>query len=672
MLSFPQFNCAGKFVAYSFARESGTLRNFVVLTLVSGVVAAALSLVMFYLGSNYLSDSSGPTILSDQSLSGYIGIVIGAGVALGGSLVAIMLAERAVDSSNKQVDLTDRANRIAERQTPEAQLASEAAANYERLKGMLLTLPSLMRRAQRDGCFGPGGDRGILADLVGIVSGPSRALLESSVPATITNLASTLETRAAAKRGEGNYRVQRQHYFEYAFSSISYDLVFIGRLLDPQAEMSDDVPLQMHLQRLLHAIFSLVWEIDRLLKEADKEVQQLKGLGVSSSSDASTPAEIYQKGPGKFSQFEVSFIERVMPVVQLNTELWLHDDFRKLAEMSLKHLRNPNYSAATEITAENPIGPDGAVLLALHDSGHAEAMLEIERRAALIGVPHIVRLDEAAWEGIADEVDEKHVPIFWITEKAGDRLIQLQTYLKDKPGRWAKRIVVIEQIDLANDSSNTPSEKYLTLFEQITCWRAVRRINYLLDVLSAEEPAYVMETTLPSREHTVQALGRARAAFQRGTEGAWLQLPEGQWLINFVGPMFEHAATAIGSVPEEGPGFGLRWALQCNALLELMQADSEPQPDATTADEDGDAVHPLQFVSDCYPEFKATLEELSLAPLVDRPWYAFAGINQPSLRDLSFPDTSFYGVAYIGSRFTVGASPLGELLAQARPVKCLF
>ena len=658
-------------MAYLIANDSGTLRNFVVLTLFSCVVAAVLSLALFYFGSDYLSTSTGPTTLTDQSLSGYIGIIIGAGVALGGSLVAIMLAERAVDSANKQVDLTDRANGIAERQTPEAQLASEAASHYERLKGMLLTVPSFMRRAQRDGCFSPGSDRSILVDLVGIVSGSTRALLESSVPATITNLASTLETRARARQGADAYEVQRQRYFEYAFSSISYDLVYIGRqLAGPVGPNEDAVLLQMHLQRLLHAIFSVVREVDRLLKAAEKEVERLKNLGTS-NSEASTPAQMYKKGPGQLSQFEISFIERVMPVVDLNTKLWLPDDFHKLATISLKRLRRENYSVATLLRPETRIDPSGGLILALHDSGHAEAMLKIESSAAVHGTPQVVRLDEGSWEQKAEKVDKKHVPIFWITEKAGDRLVRLQSFLEERRGHWGKQVVVVEQIDLADDSSNTPSGKYLTLFDQITCWRALNQVHEMLEAMK-DDPNDPAETSLPSREQANEVLGRARVGFQQEEGGQRLKLPQGQWLRDFVGPMFERAAAAVGSVPENYPGFGADWAMQCNVLLEASQGGTLRRLDNVEVDRDAEAAHPLQFVSDYYAEFRATLEELARAPLVERPWYAFAGINQPSLRDFSFPNTSFYGVAYIGSGFTLGESRLTDLLAYSRPVYRLF
>jgi hypothetical protein len=128
------------------ARDSRIMRRFVISTFVCEIIAAGLSLALLHVGSSYLPEPD--LVLSDQSLSGYIGIVIGAAVALGGSLVAIRLAERAADSSDKQMELTGMANRIAERQTPEAQLASEATAHYERLKGMLITVPSLIRRAQ--------------------------------------------------------------------------------------------------------------------------------------------------------------------------------------------------------------------------------------------------------------------------------------------------------------------------------------------------------------------------------------------------------------------------------------------------------------------------------------------------------------------------------------------
>lgn len=698
-------------------KKPTTLRKFVVSTVGSGLIAAGISWWLFTVGSNYLGNGIEPAavLLSDQSLSGYIGIVIGAAVALGGSFVAIMLAERAVESSNDQVKLTERANEIAERQTPEAQLASDAAVHYERLKGMLITVPSFMRRAQRDGCFAPGGDHTILRDLVGIVSVPVRNMLGSNVPATIASLAWTLETRRKAAALDSQvWQVQRQRYFEYAFSSISYDLVHIEGLLAASVQPNQEIEmLQMHLQRLLHAIFSLARHIDHLLLTAEKEEIRSSAEARQSELVPRGEAQAFIKEASRFSKFELSFIMRVMPAVKLNSKLWLGDDFKRLARESVRHLdlKGHEQMEAWPLNRDTLEMSQGGLILALHDSGHAEAIQRIEYSFtpregpeetglepfgnARSGSkrPALIRLDDGGWVDEAEKKDGTHVPIFWITERAGDRLVQLQRYLDRQNGRWSKHIVVFDQVEFAEDSPNTATSKYLTLFDQLACRRVFAAVSNLCGAVQ-ERGGGLPDELEEQHERVRQALKRARRAFHDNGSVDKLELPGGHYLTDYVQPMIEHAAAATDSVPEGWTGFALTWALQCNELLDQIQSDQlyqEDLADERPADggaaaipgsqgneqvmqdthpevEPAERADPFHFVATCFTEFKTTMEELAKAPLLDRPWYAYAGIDHNQApRDYSFPNTTFYGVAYIDSEFKIPrTSPLMEVLLDSR------
>lgn len=660
-------------------RKVGTIGQFLFWTVIFGLTAACIAYGLFSVGTPYVKGSA----LTDQSLAGYIALVIGAAVAFAGSLVAIRLAGRALDSSLLQVELTNVANSIAERQTPEAQLAADAASHYERLKGMLITMPSLMRRAQRDGCFGPGANRALLQDLIRVIAGPARTLLDSSVPATIINLSRTLDERFDRELVSVRMRgVQRQRYFEYALSSISYDLVHVAHQLElPPGPGNDGEALQMHLQRLLHALFSTVRELDRLIGAAAREIDAEPAVGIQPNAEA-VAALGETRLTGQFSTFDVSFISKVMPVVKLNPDLWLKDDFAKLAKATVRKLAlTLPERIVTSLEETGAAAVDtGGLILALHDSGHAQAMQAIENAVASGHQrPVVVRLDDGGWTECADRVNEHNVPLFWITEQAGERLIQLETYLAANVERWPRRIVIVDQVELAEDTPNTSSKKYLTLFERLACWRAFVLLRDLCDDATGTK-AHALDNVQMTDRRVQDALMRARGRYSDGLRADDLTLPVGQHLTDSMGPMFEAAAVAAEADRGDVEGMGVSWTLACNAALELIQSASAsarddaidgPAPDEPTVG----LADPIDFSSARYPAFKAALDELARVPLLDAPLYAFASVNAQSLREFSLPRTAIFGVAYIDSAFGIGSRPselFRMLAAPGRPVYRLF
>lgn len=195
---------------------------FTLLVVVGATITAGLSWGVYYWGSDFILPASAPQI-TDQSLASYVGSIFGTSVALAGSFVAIVLAKRAVELSESQNRLAERQSeealdiasqqtrlaeesvRLADRQSLEAEAAVAAAEEYRRLKGMLITFPAILRKAQRDGVFAGtvnvseiSGEQAVdtLAILNGVIepiASTCRRFLESGAPSAIISLSKAID-----------------------------------------------------------------------------------------------------------------------------------------------------------------------------------------------------------------------------------------------------------------------------------------------------------------------------------------------------------------------------------------------------------------------------------------------------------------------------------------------
>ncbi|WP_170976671.1 hypothetical protein [Massilia sp. HP4] len=375
-------------------------------------------------------------VVGQQEWVAYLGIIFATAVAFAGSLVAIMLASRALDSAKAQSELaehankiadaqsklSDQANKIAERQSTESMMAVDGSARYQQFKSILFTMPIMLRRAQRDRLFDDHGNIALLGQIVQTMGTALDAFLSSSVPATAAALADTIDLgpfpSAAAQKMPS---VPEQRYVEQAVSSLYYDLSVIRITLALPPAQRSHLTLRLQLMRLLDATYALVHELDRVFNRA---------------------AELRATGEYGFSLLQERFIEHVAPVSRLNHDLNLSEDFNEFARQILGENQSiiPGAIPFREAPAES-VG-SGGMLVSLQDSGLAQALAGIRGRLEKLGLAsQLVRLDDGAWIDKATRLATGVVPIFLITEQFANRFLQLHHFLaSDRASAWPQRV----------------------------------------------------------------------------------------------------------------------------------------------------------------------------------------------------------------------------------------
>lgn len=464
--------------------ERELLKRFGKLVAVGAVATAAISFALFVWGTWFLPPKE--DFLTDQSLANYIGIIFATAVALAGSFVAIQLAARAVDAAKKQVDLTELSNAIAERQSTESMLAIESTAKYQQFKSMLITLPALLRRGHRDKLFDHSGfNVDLLKNLLDILGTSIAALVSSNVPASVVEIARKLEEKDPTFTPEiaaMGYRGQR--HIEYAISSLQYDLSMMRVSLNAAAAGTSSSQLRLQLLRILNAIYALVRAIDATLMYAEN----VKGRKASA-----------------FSILEDKFIEHVAPVANLNKGPSLVDDFAGFADdiLSSNELSMHRHRAALTPDAFQGSPGNGGVLLALHDSGFAEGLFQIQSCLETMGKKSfVVRVGGATWmtealkkaklvrsilgqgEGVepadVDDLIDPPTVIFFITEAPMQRLHEVSDFVKQHPRHVGKKYVVL--IDQAEQpSTDRRSNQYLTVGDAIPLWTCFSLVHQFLE-----------------------------------------------------------------------------------------------------------------------------------------------------------------------------------------------
>lgn len=616
-------------------------KDFLWKILICAGVTTVLSYALYIVGTKHFSVDPA---LSDQGWASYIGIIFATAVALAGSLVAIALATRAQESGNAQLELSKLANEIAERQSTESTLAVEGTAQYQQFKSMLITIPAMLRRAHRDRLFEQDGNIGMLAHMVEIIGVAITTWLASNVPATVVELAGIIEKqKVPALPREKRLTVESQLYFEFAISSLQYDLAALRVALSEPPEQRLHVSLRMQLMRLLHGTYALVHELDDLLEFANI---------------------ILHEKPQEFTILQRKFIEHAWPIAQLNRNLQLTNDFDNFAEEIW--LRQANSLTPMGRLGESAFSGEhhGGVLLALHDSGHAEALTAIQRVLRTKEDPQsaqVVRLDNGAWIKQAAALESGIVPIFLVTEALTDRLLQLHAFLaQEAAAKWPRRILVIDQVE--QPAGAAVSAKHLSFSETITCWHYFAAVATVLDIGERE----ALHDSDPVIRNIILA---ARPGVDRHREaGDWDSLVRGkrQALLKMIEGA---AATESEPVPDLEE--------HASAVVDLCERTIDIVLGRLAHGDDHGAGFPSFDADDPgYASLAATVRQLGELPLLDRPLFNFprssgyihfSGDNI----DLALPGTTVFGVAYLDAHFAVPASPLLTLLAE-RPAYQLF
>lgn len=610
--------------------DSTASRKFLLAILASAVITAALSWLLYLFGSEYLSDKS--TLLTDQSLASYIGVIFATAVALGGSLVAIVLADRAVTSANEQVELARQANKISEHQSPDGVAAVEAAGHYERLKGLLITMPSLLRKAHRDRLFDDNPSRQdhiVLGELVDLITQATRVFLESTVPVTIVSLASRVDGGTTVRA------VQHQRYFEYAISSLYYDLAAARQVLHTAATPApSSSSIRNVLLRVLHGVYTLMREMDTLIVACD---------------------EAGNIQPDLFSALERKFIEQVLPVVRLNRDLWLTSDFDNLHDLVI---RNISASVPMELLPLNEMtltrSGKGGVIFSLHEGGYSKALTHILREIRSTGaVPSVVHVTDDNLEREMAQPSANVVPVFLISDLPAYRLAQLHEYARKRAGAaWARCVVLFDQVDQV--PAFTPYTKRLSLSDAVDCWQRFRAVEEIM-----KQAALI---ALPFQDRHIRSLCAQTREILKNVEEK--QFPTGAQLDDLLAMVARAAQDATGVKPDGSTVFD--WiALWGGVLRDMLDgSDDEIQVERLKALDVSDEV------------MLSVLAKLAAPPLLSRPFYHLAASPSGHFAgdeiDLFLDNAAFFGVAYIDTRFGVATSPLLELLASPNKGYLLF
>ncbi|WP_312510468.1 hypothetical protein [Massilia sp.] len=606
------------------------------------IVAVVTAVLMFGLYALSYRIVGAKAALTDQSIANYIGIVFGTAVALAGSFVAIELAKRALESADVQLQLSRLSNEIADRQSTEAALAVDGTARYQQLKGMLLTVPAMLRRAQRDRLFDDPAKSPLVAEMVRIVGTAIDALMASNVPSTVVELASQIEgQQVPGQPRPERTTVQSQRYFEYAMSSLQYDLSVARVTLEVESEGGAQDAMRLQIMRLLQATYALVRELDDLFVFA---------------------AALKIERPGMFTELQKKFIGYVGPVATLNRGLDLPDDFGNFAdEISFGHL--PRLGSVGPLVHEAVRGEaPGGLLLSLHDSGYVEALAGIQRLLADksdAGKPgersKVIRLDGGAWIAQARQLEADVLPVFFITEKYADRLLQLHHFLAEAGGKWRRRIVVLDQVERAPAQSVSSSR--LSLEESIVCWRL---FSAAAEIVRNAERSMLIHRELDLRDLVL----RSRPVVMRHLDdNDWRTILRDKRLA-----VLEAIASAAASLALRPDDLTLHAADVLSWTEKMVCA---VQDDAS--DEDLlDAAFPSFDLDDGpHMAMSATIRLLGELPLLERPLFGFAnvegGLHTPGdTIDFSLPRTTVFGIAYLDSSFGLPLTPWLALLAERR------
>ena len=598
-------------------------RKFLLAIAASAVITTVLSWLLYLLGSRFLSDPK--SLLTDQSLASYIGVIFATAVALGGSLVAIVLADRAVTSANEQVELARQANQISEHQSPDGVAAVAAAGHYERLKGLLITMPALLRKAHRDHLFdeAPSAQGSVvLGELLDLITQATRVFLESTVPAMVVSLAARVNGSITPRA------VQHQRYFEFAISSLYYDLAAARQMLLSAPDPAPASPsIRDVLLRILHGIYTLMREMDTLIVACEQKSNEQ---------------------PDIFSALERKFIAQVLPVVRLNRDLWLTSDFDSLENRILRSIMGSLPIALAPMNAVTMTGEArGGPIFTLHEGGHSKALTQITRIIRADGATgKVIHVDDGNWERAMPPSGAGAVPIFLISEQHVTRLAQLHAYSQRMAGAaWDQCVVVFDQVDQV--PAATPYIHRLSLSDAIHCWKRFLAVQMILDKASG--------ILLPFQDRDISHLRAVIRDLLKNVPDK--QFPTGQQMQDLLGMMSGAAQDATGEKPDNSTLFG--WVSLCDGLLRDM------------LDDHGDEVQlqRLKIIDLSDEMLLSTVDKLAMPPLLARPLYHLAAGSVPHVAgneiDLFLDNAAYFGVAYLDTRFGVGTSPLLELLAES-------
>ncbi|MFC7436017.1 hypothetical protein ACFQNJ_15995 [Hydrogenophaga bisanensis] len=531
-----------------------------------------------------------------------------------------------------------------------------AAQQYARFKSLMLSIAALLRKAQRDNSFSSEADYAILQRILKDIGRDTAELLQSNVPAAIVEIAEVM-----SKQSETSLLSQSRRYYEYALSSLFYDLATVEVVLEGSSSGSLHDP-GMHrrlvLLRLLHGLYSLVKDIDDLIVEANSHEKVMESL----------------------SEFGVKFLLRALQVAQINRGIWLGNDFQNFRRAILENidfagsLECKPLEVVDEQFGENGVGA-GGLFLALHESGHAESVSYLMRLLKRKGYnPLCFMVGEEGWRDAAESASRESVPIFFVSDSVESRILEVKNFIDkkrsgDKEKSWTNVVIVIDQVD---QFLAVASNKYLSMGDSFDLWCGFFAINHFLESLrndrrDLEAVRRVSNAKIDNDENfrsIERAVNYARSSLPKFQVKKMPGGDRGELVVETL----KKGGIKAGLVVDESVSLKC-WYSACNDILSIYCGDVEDGFLRTLCER---LLH-KEFRLNSFERTVATLAE---RPLLERPIYDYAPVvgglyDQPI--DFHFnADVKIFGVAYLDSRFVVNKTGLVEMLAAKNSVYSLF
>lgn len=611
--------------------------------------------------------------LEGGTLAGYVGTALGTVVALAGSLVAIVLALRAQQTSEDTKalqgtanDLSRQANHLAQAGTPEYIKAFDAATSYSAFKADLVLLPLKLRRMQRDGELNDGVLTGLEqknTELDSVKKGLVEKLFDSILIAVLPNLA----------RRNKDENAQR---------------LIEGLLIEVREEK--------HFMLAHRAAINLVNEIDDLVKEL------WEAIGKDGNGEIRS-FEQYRGGATEGSRamtlVEYWFVRLVHPYTEINKNLEFSetDQWLKQIRESFTGTESPNlpsYSpdeeffkkaltfAANDLSDGEKTGPVPTIVGCYFDSGLYRLLMKINAELKSQDLTSS-RIDERQ----PTKVDNKEVQIALISNEWARRLGEFLTLRKRDEQR--KQVIILDQIDRARDGwndLNTSQNSYFNFIEHLRFWRLCQVLDLILERLRSWEHTRNKHGGRTDREF--------EAGFDldhRGIASEWLQglrnihqsstdvtkkLDPEKWsehLANTWGKAFlagkkKEQFKAIFRSAANRHKFSKEASERVAEKLAIL-IDGALRCDILVDESNFKLHETLKTLSD---DEKKVIAELALSPLFDRPIFAW-NFRGDGYRDLSLPrDMKIFATVYRDSDLKIAKNEWIQWLMDSGGSRSLY
>ena len=551
------------------------------------------------------------------------------------------------------IRIATRAEELSEGERPEYEEAFNAAQAYAVFKSLTVTLPALMRQAQRDGLFE--GNGGLVEKINETIAEAQKALQQSSVPILLGSV--------AEKAWKKRLTVKDSVYMGMLHSTLLYSA--LRQKLDTQAgseKNADDKSKKIlnDFMRWVNQAYEYVSNVDSLIAIVEKGLlpksvktpADMKYVKLTSDTYSSNKsAEQNTADTNLFSEMEFWFIRHVSPIAGLNNELRLKDISRYRETVFGDVTKNFNIHASLSelsvlkdfVTKQGSINSIKPIVFCASDSGCfdiAELIKEATGKWVRILVDEIPRKND-----IAENKDDLF--LCQVTLNHDTAIVNISDLIAsfgDKADELSTRIILLlDQGDQYRDLNKPGLSNYLR-FSQI-CFIALQVHNYagMSENQDWKDGAHQRFSNFAVNLESELGLKSRRQI-------------DLEWKKHHPEYQFHCAAVLLDSATEIGDG-----KPYLDSLYRILDALAALRSNNTSPSESIDRV--VEACKDCPPEFARLLEYLAKRPLIDRPVVGFEdNLKGARTIDLDLRNAGMVVTAYLNSESYVNRSPLINLM----------